>query len=212
MEKGHTRSPEQPLPPQFERMRRGEVYTIPTHTRPLIEREANRKNGVNASVIARLELPSENAAGDAMIIDIVDFGKITEGRYPSILWNSDTNKPLPGWGVANTRFGVDAVNFRPDDRPFGFSLLAPGEVVIGRNERYHDNYLLGLTDQSQETQERLKVVSREHLRLHVSDDEETLSIEDISLNGTSIMLPAETEPRGLKYRAVRALGSLAHAR
>ena len=212
MEKGPIYSPEQPLLPPFERMRQGELYSIPTTGRPLIDLEANRQNGINGSVIARFELPSQNEVGENMIIEVVDFGRFNEDSYPSVIWDAGRDRPLPGWGVTNTRFGIDAVNFQPDDRPIGFGFLAQGETIIGRNEHYYANYLLGFTEQSHETQERLRVISREHLRFYVSDDQEIISVKDESLNGTSIILPTERETTGLRRHMVRALGALARTR
>lgn len=194
MEKGRRNSYENPISLSFEHMQKGEWYSVPTDNVPLLDREANREQyNINGAVIAAFELPSENRDGKKKILHLVDFGL---SEQPVAVIAMPDYGELPHLGVTANRFSLHAANFVPDGRMLGISELLPGETVIGRNQDYHANYLIGITGDNEYDKPQNPTISRNHLRFHILDDQTGISIRDESTNGTGILLPSAVGEKG----------------
>ena len=149
--------------------------------------DETRAQGFNGTTLAEIVLPTSD---DSVTIEdkklgIIDFGDDIPAEGRAILFYPDPDKPreLPGIGVTRTRFGIVGLNYHPEDLFAAFLPLKPGsDHTIGRSKKYHDNYVLGLSESGHDD------LSRTHATISV-DKSGKITIEDHSTNGTKVILP-----------------------
>ncbi|MGD0283989.1 MAG: FHA domain-containing protein [Candidatus Saccharimonadales bacterium] len=169
---------------ETEKLLHGESIQIHA-SQVLHDLEATRSQGFNGVTVTEIILPSPVSLGSDIDkkIALIDFGEDAETSGKAVLYYPETQKELASLGVTNTRYGLVTLNYHPSDRLAGIVPLRPGRsIIIGRDKENRNNYLLGLLEG--ENQE----LSRSHIKLSL-DEQGLITIEDLSTNGTKIILP-----------------------
>jgi len=174
MEKGDFSSERQDKP-SFEPMERSRWYEVDTEN-PLLDLDENRRvSGMNGALIAEVLLAQER------LLQVIDFGM--PGAPKAIAWHPDVGE-IKALGMIRERFGIVAANYTPDGRLIGLSPLPAGRTVLGRNMG-SASYLVGLGADATNTENL--TISRQHLFIHVDEDEQRIFLKDeSSTNGTQI--------------------------
>lgn len=148
----------------------------------LIPREqAIEELGINGNILAVIGLPQgkENKEKE---LALVDFGeqaadrKVTTTIYKGI----DMGHVL---GFAQSRFGLKAFNYKPDDHIASYVPLQQQQTTFGR-EYGHENHMLGIDESNNNSD----YVSRKHFTL-ILRESGIIILQDHSTNGTTVRLP-----------------------
>ena len=185
MSESFPQTPEETTAPVTERMLHGESVEIP-EGQVLHDLKATRSQCFNGAMVTELVLPAPVASGSDIDkrVALIDFGEDAETTGKAVLYYPDTQKELTALGITRTRYGLVTLNYHPEDRMAGIVPLRPGRSeTIGRDKDNRNNYLLGLLEGYNQD------LSKTQATVTVNETG-TITIEDHSTNGTTVVLPA----------------------
>ena len=172
--------------PETKLLRHEEVEIL-TDTPLMTRDEARDRFGLNAAVIAEIELPTPNHKGENKIIQLIDFGEDMPDEGRALVYMSEQGE-LRGAGVSKSRFALHGANFTPDDHAISYWELPNGSSdTIGRLVHSTPSRWLGVSDDlnSPIKNQLNRQLSREHFTVTITEDERVF-IKDHSTNGTDV--------------------------